>query len=394
MSLIKVNIDYVLETNLKIAKSNNNLSTEHNEMISTKSGIDSKILARKGISSQLYEAHRNFSELESKLLNLNNFINNSMQKYSDAEDKINKSFREDVLGEKDSYWGSLLKTIMGSPKTSSLLALLSKANSRSLLVSGKNLRFKIFKEDGKVLVKLINSKINGRKDFERVRSYLIKELGGSANKWTKDIVHQLGNEGIALYDKAQKRFFKKNNTLFNKTEFFDDLKIHALNATDTIPGKIKTGFKTFETSGVDGLKIWKDFYGYKGQSLLTKAGKGLGVFGTVLTGINNWNSAYDENGQFNAKKFVVDTGVDVAATAGAMATGAAVGSFFAPPIGTVVGAGVGAVANFLINKDLPKLGTSIVGKGKELANKAVDSAFDSIGKLADGIGKKIGFDFW
>ncbi|TKI93986.1 hypothetical protein FC695_29340, partial [Bacillus cereus] len=72
-----------------------------------------------------------------------------------------------------------------------------------------------------------------------------------------------------------------------------------------------------------------------------------------------------------------DSAVDVGATAGAAATGAVVGSFFLPPIGTAVGAGVGIAATVVLNGEWFG-GESIVSatkKGiKSVTNNGIESA--------------------
>lgn len=95
----------------------------------------------------------------------------------------------------------------------------------------------------------------------------------------------------------------------------------------------------------------------KGLSKGTKVVKSLGIVGdlvTVGTDIAD-NIHKDENGKVDIKTAVVgsavDIGVDCLSGMGTAAAGAAVGSLFLPPLGTVVGAAVGIGLDYVINKD-------------------------------------------
>ena len=88
---------------------------------------------------------------------------------------------------------------------------------------------------------------------------------------------------------------------------------------------------------------------FKAQNPLGKgakiAGKGLGV---LSLGIIVDQNIKDSKG--DTQKMVVGTTVDTAFSLGAAASGAAVGSLFVPPIGTVVGAGVGVGVSFVTQR--------------------------------------------
>ena len=98
---------------------------------------------------------------------------------------------------------------------------------------------------------------------------------------------------------------------------------------------------------------WKEsFKGRVKQGIL----KGAGIFGAVVSVGGNVVDAKqgvdDRKDGWQLKDVVdiaTDSAVDIGANAGAMAAGAVAGSFFLPPLGTVVGAGVAvgitAVAN-------------------------------------------------
>lgn len=93
-----------------------------------------------------------------------------------------------------------------------------------------------------------------------------------------------------------------------------------------------------------------DFRGWSDASKLGKIGKGFGAVGTVLTVFGNADTYFRDGVQGNdVPDFLVDTGFDLASAAASMGVGAAVGSFFLPPIGTVVGAGVGLLVDAIFN---------------------------------------------
>ncbi|WP_353949066.1 T7SS effector LXG polymorphic toxin [Sporolactobacillus sp. Y61] len=95
-----------------------------------------------------------------------------------------------------------------------------------------------------------------------------------------------------------------------------------------------------------------------------KFGKSLGVAGLGFTVYSDINAYRNEKMSVEkAAKISGDIAVDTTTGAGAVAAGAAVGSFFAPPIGTAVGAGAGFLANTALNVKFIK-GKSIVDWSK------------------------------
>lgn len=107
---------------------------------------------------------------------------------------------------------------------------------------------------------------------------------------------------------------------------------------------VKAGLKGAGDSVVD------DFTGWKGASKLAKSGKVAGIAGTAVTVGANADKYFSDGVQGNdVQDFAVDTGVDIASGLVAAGAGAAVGSFFLPPLGTLVGAGVGILVNMAVN---------------------------------------------
>ncbi|GAB2025562.1 T7SS effector LXG polymorphic toxin [Lactovum odontotermitis] len=134
---------------------------------------------------------------------------------------------------------------------------------------------------------------------------------------------------------------------------------------------LKAGVKEFGKS----VNPLNDFKEWKGASKLKVGGKFLGVAGTVMTVSTNFaedvNLSDGLQGE-EVKNFAIDTSVDIASGAGAAAAGAAVGSLIVPPLGTVVGAGVGIIANVAINTKFGNPPKSIVDHTKDAIKKGVD----------------------
>ena len=115
-----------------------------------------------------------------------------------------------------------------------------------------------------------------------------------------------------------------------------------------------------------------DFTGWKDVSKIGKGAKFLGAAGTVLTVGANFDHYFHDGVQGNDyRDFGIDTAVDLGAAAAAAGVGAALGSLVLPPLGTVIGAGIGLFFNFLVTADGPD-GDSLV----DMAKKGAKSAWD------------------
>lgn len=144
-------------------------------------------------------------------------------------------------------------------------------------------------------------------------------------------------------------------------------------------GKIK--YSKFLVAGgsgfIDSVNPVKDFQGWKGADNLKKFGKGMGIVGTGLNVVGNFNENIDLSDGVDGKEvacFASDTAVDVVSGAGAAAIGAAAGSFFLPPLGTIVGAGVGIGINFLLNHESGDPPQSAVGQIKDGFKSEINAA--------------------
>lgn len=118
----------------------------------------------------------------------------------------------------------------------------------------------------------------------------------------------------------------------------------------------------------------------KGSKITKNIGKGFGALSFGLIVADNYQS-----NKGDTKKIVVGTAVDGALTGGAAAIGATVGSAIVPPIGTVVGAGVGVLVSAGLNTEFGTPPKSIADHSKDLVNKGVDSAIKSTKKIGNAI---------
>lgn len=105
----------------------------------------------------------------------------------------------------------------------------------------------------------------------------------------------------------------------------------------------------------------------KGLNVLGKIGKLAGPLGAGLHIADNFNQH-----KGNKQKAIVGSAVDIAGSSVAAATGAAVGSAFLPPIGTVVGAGVGILVSTGLNKKWGEPPKSALDHIKGGTNKAIN----------------------
>ncbi len=176
-----------------------------------------------------------------------------------------------------------------------------------------------------------------------------------------------------------------------KSEFIRSLDLKKFQEFKSLPitGRAKSMFKTFRKE-LYGNKIkttkklinqtnWKkpqtlmkgaldEVKGKtKGLNVLGKIGKLAGPLGAGLHVADNFN---EHKG--NTQKAIVGSAVDIAGSSVATATGAAIGSAFLPPIGTVVGAGVGIGVSLVLNNKWGKPPKSALDHIKGGTNKAIN----------------------
>ena len=147
----------------------------------------------------------------------------------------------------------------------------------------------------------------------------------------------------------------------------------------------KAGWSGFKESlnPLNDVKGWKE---------VGKVGKAFKLGGGILTAINIYNN-FRENVDMSdgisakeARDFTIDTAVDIGSGAAAAGLGAAIGSAFLPPLGTVIGAGAGVAINYALNNvKLPFVGKSVVDTIKDFGKGIGDSIGNSIGNVVSSM---------
>lgn len=376
MSQIKIHTDSVEQISGLVRHNTEKLSTAKTSLQSTTHQIDSRILARNNISGRLQAAQSSLGKITKQMHELESFLKRSANYYDEAENKI--------IGATD--WAQLARdSLMGA----AAMAVDPIKESRA----GKGLSFRLLRKDGKILIKIVRGKVSSHQEFSKFYRLLKENLGGTS-KWSRGFVTKLVNEGVPIYDEVRGRYFNNRNKFVNTQ--FDDLNKVIQNV-----GKedIKVLGRAVKDSFIDEVKIWDDFRGWKNAQSLATTGKALGIIGT---GFMIWSNVEDSfhdkhTGKWNydsgkLKDFSVNVGVDIGLGAGAVAaTGAAFGSLFLPPVGTVVGGIVGIGASALINiKFGGPPAESITDRVKEIANNPIKTAKAIGSKISNSL-KKI---FW
>ena len=157
-------------------------------------------------------------------------------------------------------------------------------------------------------------------------------------------------------------------------------------------GNLK-GIARFSEMGKAGWSGFKESVNplndFKGWREVGKFGKTFKLAGGILTAINIYNN-FRENVDMSdgisakeARDFTIDTAVDIGSGAAAAGMGAAIGSAFLPPLGTVIGAGAGIVINYVMNN--ANFGNkSIVDHAKDGAKQIGNALGDWLDSMIGG----------
>ncbi|MEK5024884.1 hypothetical protein [Paenibacillus sp. FSL M7-1046] len=355
--------------------------------------IDNRVLSRSDVGSRLGNLCKELGDLQEKLGNFKKFVENESGKYFDIEDylvKVGLSFSSNPIDQYESQ-------LAGDPFF--LLAFRNAVNdvfsgitNSDTLLRYKDLQFKTVKKDGKILIQLVNAEMVTGRHYMEYRDGLVRLLGGESGTFKKRYVNRLINgDGIPLYVDGH-GVIQDNMDRFNRLAPVEQFINGRSNRLQNMKDVFKSSYK-------DGMTLWDDF-NWKNTTVLSKGGKFLGAAGTVLAVGDNFVETFRDGGKwdFNLKNtgtFAVNTTVDVAAGAGAAATGAVIGSFVVPPLGTVVGLATGVAINFALNAKFggppPK---SVVDHTKDLVNDAVDATCDAISGAVSNIGKGLNKLIW
>ena len=147
----------------------------------------------------------------------------------------------------------------------------------------------------------------------------------------------------------------------------------------------KAGWSGFKES----VNPLNDFKGWREVGKFGKAFKSAGALLTAINIYNNFRENVDMSDGISAKEawdFTIDTVVDIGSGAAAAGLGAAIGSAFLPPLGTVIGAGAGIAINYALNHvKLPFVGKSVVDTIKDFGKGIGDSIGNSIGNVVSSM---------
>ncbi|GKU77588.1 hypothetical protein [Paenibacillus sp. L3-i20] len=384
MSVIAFNGPIVQSLSLGLKQNIIKIDNNQRQLSSTKNNVDYRISSRRNIGSRLNNAAIKIDSIESKLKAMDTFINASIGKYSDSETTAAKK-AEEIKSFQDVAIVKAIKSVVDN-----LTSFGNKMDPNKLLYAGKGLRFEAINKNGNVYLKIVGGKILTKADYLKYRD-LMKEHLGDSQIWRKKFLQRLVNDGVPLYRNSgpSKGYIANNQAKLTGTKF-NALDDYLSTLDQTKRSKMLSTFK-------QEIKLNTDYKGWKDATKLTKVTKGLGIAGTAITaGMNIFDP------KLNAVQKVTHTAVDVISGTAAMATGAAIGSLIVPPLGTIVGAGVGLAVNFAMNYKIPLFGNkSIVDLTKEgvdyVADAIVDKAKDVYDAVSDGfnnIGNKLSKIFW
>jgi len=353
--------------------------------------LDWAVRNRCNAYENLQKAGNFLVDATSLLHQLDRLVIHSMNEYEKTENYIKGKATELATGwYNPPFWDDTFKVLRGTT-----IAIGGALVNPHDWLRKNGVQFFLEKRDGKTYIKigkwnlnpfdLFHQSIDGA-NWENFRKKLLGSLGTGRHTFSKDDIKALLKEGVAIYDNVMGKMFNKNVSKFSR-DAFPELR----DALDGFLGKDR--FTRAGQAFRNNINPLSDFTGWfgKGVTNLSRVAKLPGIVGIGIDVMDNLDTIRDENGKVSfsgatfeqQKKFVVDTSVDVLSGSAAMATGAAVGSLIAPPVGTVVGAVAGGVIyagmNWKIFGDDPK--KSAVDAIKDGANSAVNGLVDGFRKL-------------
>jgi predicted nucleic acid-binding protein len=89
LSTIKLKVDYVKNITPNVGKACVKVSNVKSGISSVRSNLDHKVISRRNISSRLTNTYQEALRIETKIIDLKSFLNQSVIKYSEAEKRIN-----------------------------------------------------------------------------------------------------------------------------------------------------------------------------------------------------------------------------------------------------------------------------------------------------------------
>ena len=400
MSKIEIDIDYVRKCSSDINNSLKKIDNIARDIKNIRQNLYSKVTYNYEITNQYNKVKNNLSGTETKIKNLKKFLECSLEDYSECENKIKKLYFQSQVSKQGKESIPNLKDIaMEIPLSASLVKDLY---DQKLIFNGVEYKFKINKKKGTVSLVVKNPKQFLDKSVNSLKKNEFKDIFDN-RKVNKQFVNQLANDSVVLYDSGNTKngdkildstpLHEQFNMAVNKSkskfnfagteEFKNSFSIKALG--DGAKKEVTDRIKYFDAN--DWNKIIEN------KNFMEGLGKTASIAGDLITlGSNFKDNFYNqETGELefkgqNIQEFTVDTAIDFGTGAATAYVGGAVGSLFFPPIGTVIGVGVGVVADCIINTPFGESEKSVVDHLKDGANWMID-------ELQDGM-KYLGSIFW
>lgn len=408
MGRISIDLDSVNEQNAILSRKLAEIENAITAMNSLRNRLSGDVLGRYGIREQISSIIQSIYAVETSITNIIQTTSAAATRYRDVDYALYCLFM-DITAFNEPSANAL--AFDHKPEEPFFLRLLEMYDSGSIPL---NVLLDLMNNEDEMIqaIKLYNSGVKFTSDilsdgkrylyFDNINQLthaqvgdLLKDLIGGSENWSDYKIRNFMNRGVDIYSANGSGTRNLNNYFSNIT--YENLSKYVTNMSLPKGSQFVQEFTKNFKDGVVG-----DF-NYSNWSTLSKTGKTLKVLGTASTVITIGsdfieNTYIDGEWQFTPKTIVnatTDATIDVASTAGAMAAGAAIGSFIVPPIGTVAGFAAGALIDFGINYEFADFDgdgqeDSLVDGAKILVDNAVDGIFD----LADDVGGMIGDLFW
>lgn len=386
----EIDIKGVQRTQPQIKRPIKSISKIENSFNSLRWQINSEIKRRSNVDEELLKAGNFLVEAENRLHRIDRFVISSVGEYEEKEKYLEAKAKELVDGWNPQSMIDISKILRGA--TISLASALGNPGDW-LYKSG--VQFFLQEKNGKTTIKVGKWSWDIRNFFHKpldpgrwqeIKDKLRRGLQTGRHTFSKSELQLLMTEGLHLYNNQTRDYYNKNYNKFSR-DAFPEMR----NTFDDFIGtnRLQRAGRAF----MDNINPVDDFRGWlsKDVSNLGKVAKLPGILGIGIDVWDNRETIRNSSGKVDfwsssaeqQRKFVVDTSVDVMTGSAAMATGAALGSLIAPPVGTVVGAGAGVfiygMTNWKFFGDDPK--KSAVDYAKNIANDAATNLADGFRKL-------------
>lgn len=388
---IEINIKAVKRLQPTIKRPIQSADSVENSLVSIRNSIDWEVKQRSNVDEQLKSAGGHIIDAVNRLHRIDRFVMGSIGQYEDLERYLAAKANEIDTGYNTLFWEDGAKLLRGIT-----VALAGALGNPGSWLRRKGVQFFLEIKNGKTYIKVGKWSLNVKELFHKpldpakwqeIKEKLKRGLDTGKHTFSKADIQRLMTDGLPLYNNQAHDYYKKNFGKFSR-DVFPELR----DGLDDYLGKgsLERAFKAFK----DNINPLDDFRGWlsKDVSNLGKVAKLPGIIGMGIDVWDNRNTIRNADGKVDffgssseqQRKFVVDTSVDVMSGSAAMAAGAAAGSLIAPPIGTVVGAGVGvafyAGTNLKVFGDHPNK-KSVVDVAKDAANNVADQVADGFRKL-------------